>query len=979
VKGEVVQRSRSALAGVSGAALLALLVPAARAGELRALRISEANAAALLIGGPDATAGIGDWYLGNELVEFAIDDPARRHGVSRTGGTLIDAGLRDRRGEDQLARLSPLGNLSQHLSLGFDAARAEQDEGEARIVVTASRGPELVVRERGWFDWLNPLAQKPDSLRDVRAEIVYALRPGEPFLRIRTRFENRGQRRAPLVATGELWMHGSRGMRAWFGNVFHPELARGFQHRGLASQELSGGLDVITPVTFVAAAGRRDLPPIAYALWAPPPEPEGDGAGSAAAADPDSAEALARARGLSVAPLFAIAQDHVSVTLDFKARSSFEPAGYWGMFRAVSARLTPGEIWRVERRFLVSGRRDIAGITDLLFPLQGFADGRSGIAGRVLPAGEPAVIHVADAASGAPVTSVEAQANGAGGEAGRFRALLPPGDYQLTLRAPQRDPIERRVRVEAGSVAELEPFALPALAWLELPPQMFAGGGGGRVVVQGIAPTPDPVFGAELLGFELAGEDRGSGSETRELHFAGTPADPRRVPLRPGRYRLVAARDPLHDVALAEVELAAPGAAVSVPPFQLQRIAELPGMLSADLHVHSQASDDTGVAHEAQLRAFAAAGVQVLVVSEHENVADLAPALAALGLAGRIHVIQGVEVTNSASSEKAPWTLGHHNVWPIAYQRFAHRRGAPPSGDRTLAQLYADLRELPEVEVIQLNHARSTRAGERGDDGSFFEHLSSGQPFDFTRPLELEPNAELLRFDRSGRVRGIDFDVMERMNGRSLTRERALRGDWHALLRQGVRRSASANSDSHGLDELAGIPRNYVALADLPPGADPMAAFELGAFDAAIRDGRLFGTNGPLIERFEIEALGMGRLARARGGRARVELSVVAAPWVPVDEVRIVVNGEVARRFGDLARGSDGVMRFQRSEELRFERDAFVTLEAGAPLEAEAEEWLAQHPGLYTELLAPGFVSSAFANPIFVDADGNGSFDPPGL
>jgi hypothetical protein len=281
--------------------------------------------------------------------------------------------------------------------------------------------------------------------------------------------------------------------------------------------------------------------------------------------------------------------------------------------------------------------------------------------------------------------------------------------------------------------------------------------------------------------------------------------------------------------------------------------------------------------------------------------------------------------------------------------------------------------------VIQLNHARSSRVGER-DDGSFFEHLSAGKPFDFTRTLEQEPNAELLRADREGRVRGIDFDAMERMNGRSLPRERALRADWHALLLQGVRRTATANSDSHGLDEPAGIPRNYVLLgAAGVPAPDPGAAFDVAAFDAAIRDGRLFGTSGPLIPRFEVGGAGMGRLARAPGGKALVSFEVVAAPWVPVDEVRIVANGEVAARITDLPRRADGVLRIAHRQELELERDAFVTVEAGAPLDAEALEWTATHPGLYTEVLAPGFVSSAFTNPVLVDVDGNGSFDPPGL
>src|SRR5262245_64988205 len=160
-------RARIGIAFAAVAAGAAAAAHAEDGGSLRALRISEENAAELLIGGPDSTAGIGDWYLGNDVVEFAIDDPSRRYGVSPTGGTLIDAGLRDRRDEDQLARLSPMLDLSQNISLGLDAARAEVADGEARIIVSASHGPEITQREHGWFDWLNPLALSADGLRDV--------------------------------------------------------------------------------------------------------------------------------------------------------------------------------------------------------------------------------------------------------------------------------------------------------------------------------------------------------------------------------------------------------------------------------------------------------------------------------------------------------------------------------------------------------------------------------------------------------------------------------------------------------------------------------------------------------------------------------------------------------------------------------------------------------------------------------------------
>ena len=44
-----------------------------------------------------------------------------------------------------------------------------------------------------------------------------------------------------------------------------------------------------------------------------------------------------------------------------------------------------------------------------------------------------------------------------------------------------------------------------------------------------------------------------------------------------------------------------------------------------------------------------------------------------------------------------------------------------------------------------------------------------------------------------------------------------------------------------------------------------------------------------------MEGGGSGDTVRARDGGVRVAFEVVAAPWVPLDEVRLLVNGEVVR------------------------------------------------------------------------------------
>jgi hypothetical protein len=291
----------------------------------------------------------------------------------------------------------------------------------------------------------------------------------------------------------------------------------------------------------------------------------------------------------------------------------------------------------------------------------------------------------------------------------------------------------------------------------------------------------------------------------------------------------------------------------------------------------------------------------------------------------------------------------------------------------TVADLYASLRHTYGARVVQLNHAREAKP-EVVDQGAFFSHLGTmGEGYDPTRPVDSPPNDRLLEPSSDGSTRALDFDAMEVMNGRSFAQYRWLRADWHSLLRQGFLRAGTANSDTHGPDQPAGYPRNYVTLDPDPSDWDE------DRWNAAIREGRTFGTSGPLITVFSANGARMGDLAAAPGGGVVVELAVAAAPWVPVEEVRLLANGEVVRRYGDAELAANGVVRLRRSEELPLVEDAFITLEAGVPLDVDPQSWAAERGGAYAAAIAPGFLPTAFANPIFIDVDGNGRFDAPGL
>ena len=98
-------------------------------------------------------------------------------------------------------------------------------------------------------------------------------------------------------------------------------------------------------------------------------------------------------------------------------------------------------------------------------------------------------------------------------------------------------------------------------------------------------------------------------------------------------------------------------------------------------------------------------------------------------------------------------------------------------------------------------------------------------------------------------------------------------------------------------------------------------------------------------------------------GVARV--TALAAPWVPVEELRLVVDGHI------VARGpADEPLSWDRAGD----EDYWILAEAGWPPELA----LPADFGDYS-VVAPGYVPIGFTSPVFVDADGDGTWTAPGL
>ena len=470
-----------------------------------------------------------------------------------------------------------------------------------------------------------------------------------------------------------------------------------------------------------------------------------------------------------------------------------------------------------------------------------------------------------------------------------------------------------------------------------------------RLTFLGENGTPDPSFGDDLLGFTVAGREVRRTAAVRNLWLGGTDADPEAVAVAPGRYRVLATRGPEFSATETRLEVK-PGATAELAIEPPRRVLATPGWISSDFHVHAAPSPDTALSLPARVASFAAEGADVLVATDHDMVTDYAPLIRELGLASRMASLVGSEVTSEVKTEVAPFTLGHANAFPLPLDPLAYRGGAVPNEGRRWRQVIADLRAIPGERVLQLNHARTDEGGLHAR--AFFSHLGFlGEPYDPAQPLTAMPNAVLVEPDPKTGVRDIDFDAMELLNGKRLDAYPALREDWFSLLRQGVVLTGTANSDSHTHQSFVAAPRNYVSVA-----SDEIASFDPQAFVRAVREGRCFGTTGPILE-VKLGDAGLGERFRGREGTLRVE--VRAAPWVSVRQARVYQDGRLLR--------TDPIETGRPLElPLRFARDGFVTVEVeGDPA------------GVYADLL-PAFTPFAFTNPIFVDADGDGRWTPPG-
>jgi hypothetical protein len=884
-----------------------------------------------LIGGKRALADVGDFKISNGLVHAIVQDVGTSRGFGAFGGSLIDIDLV--RGTESSPVKGPVGNdyftemFPAFFLTAIEPAKVEAvngDDGSAKIVVSGKSGSFISV--------VNAITDVVYPKDPLDYQVEYQLEPGKQYLKIVTTVTNNNATDVsfPLsIPFGFVTLLGE-GQR-----LFVP---------GQAGFDMRFHLE---DTVYKRNADLQALPGEVTSMWST----EGDGVSYAlvAARTPSGGYMDGKPQFYPTAKpdslLIPIASSSFLGSFWARSPETLRPKGsmsYIG-YLAVGS----GDVASVQRvayeirdvRVNPNGRETVLREKTEYGTISGFVrEGRTN-----QPMAEASVVLQNEA--GEYLSQATTLANGA------FSAPVPPGRYRAYAVDRVR-PVAKSdlVEVTAGGQARVDlsmeqPGDLRVVVRDEKGQPLPA-----KISVEGVYENPKPGELPRRFLYDLkVGEryrrsdfvpDDPSNPETRryleKVLFAGEGTAG--TPIRPGRYTVWASRGNEYSLEKREIEVVA--GKTAMVGLTLKHEVPTKGLVSADFHVHSVRSVDSDMGLVDRVTSFAVEGVDLMASTDHNMVADYQPTIEELGLEQWLKSIVGLELTSLE--------MGHFNAFPIAIQPGPIQHGSFRWFYRKPGDLFAQLRGLgkdPQKVIIQVNHPRDTVLGYFN---AFDVHTYTSKPLPAPSSLirldrNRQPNGEPSPYDPVNF--SLDFDVMEVFNGKRIdnmfsVKVRPVDGpepnlpacpadgnltqnclprpgeviekpikymengvekivlqpafpgaqdEWFTLLGQGKRITATGNSDSHSAGAEAGLPRTYLDVGASADGS--MVALDVDRAMDAVRAGRGFITNGPIIEA-TVDGQGPGATVVNENGVFRMVITVKAASWIDVTKVVVRRGGK---------------------------------------------------------------------------------------
>lgn len=981
--------------------------------KARARRITSASE---LITGPLGQSRIGDWLLENDTARFVVQDAPQRdlHSVGQFGGNLIDAELVGRPGRDAFFEVQPALNVETVVNAQSVEIVNDGQDGTPAIVRTC--GPDDLIDYINASSQLielglslpNFLAAADDLDYNVEACTEYRLEAGKPYVAMETIVTNEDPDPVPQfvgyyvngMGTLEQFIRG-----ATYGlGLGEPLVTPATDVLGYFGYEASEGVDyglvpILDPDSTSVSSSSFSTSGVTFLMHSQtlifilagdaPSEFEVPGNGSH-----------------SFLSYFSVGDGSAANATAMEAEVEGTPTGTLQGCVTIGGAPAPGARVAVGPLGTISGQG-----TRIVRLVAHFVTDASGCYSAQVPAGNWAVAAARDGVpyqGGGPAPVYNPITITSGGTTVQNVALPATGRVHVEVTDENGDPVPARVSV-VGAVTFTSSTDFRYGSSDPTPDPMFV------ITVQSARDTKTAMFYDQtdklLPGYA-------------NLAYAGA-SGVAEFELEPGSYQIVVSRGDEYSVFRQSIATSA-GATTNVSA-QIARVLDTPGFVSSDFHVHMLNSPDSRVSLATRALSFAAEGVDNLVTTDHDAVTDLTPTIAASGLAPFLHSTIGEEITS--------FDYGHYNAYPEGQDptRVSNGStdwgGAAPAGQDfpaygnyslTPAQIEAAVLAKPQnaglETVVQVNHV-----------GSHFGPLQIDTAV--TPPQSFLPVPNLFRLDPSVPNMFHPFKALEIWNGNGISHQNSflnqLIGIWMNLLNQGIVSTGVAVTDTHTVRNLdtAGAHTWIPSSTDDPPS---IVDAEIGQ---AVKTHRAVCGQGIYVQTRLIEganeasfALGGDTLVTATDGSVDLAIDVQAPTWAPYDRIEIYRNAQtvvtgttggtptyysanatqvLTLGAGDFARNLVNVVPSVPGAE-RYETNVTVPLTG-----LTRDEWVVvvvkgtqgnsapMFPiyGLNVDVannltlanlttLDPnesGVRALGFTNALFVDVDGNGVYDPPGV
>ena len=455
-----------------------------------------------------------------------------------------------------------------------------------------------------------------------------------------------------------------------------------------------------------------------------------------------------------------------------------------------------------------------------------------------------------------------------------------------------------------------------------------------------------------------------------------------KIKLKLGSYKTIVSAGPLYSLDIKDLSVSTAtddngNTVIEVSPdelsIQLQKVVEQGNYMSFDPAVLSHYSYNCSVSAINRAIESLSEHVDGIMFADVNTIAQLIKYNEALEARYRknymekitipaesLRIFYGAKVKSFCPEKDFPEGFGEYLVFPVKRVDGLKGYGIGETGDRNFATIYDNLKKNMEMDnlYVGLINPRDGHKLLNGVVSGLFEALHLPVPADLSHPYFSRVSEH-----GTGTTNNV-FTLIELLENVKYADYLKNRADWFNILNKGYKKLAFGASDWEGATPyFTGNPRTYVYYEH---GDND---FNEDDFLAQFASGHSFVSTGPFLD-VKVNSSIPGDTVSVSSNNVDVSINIQAPDWIPVDEVRIIVNGEVV--YKESVPQTDNVNRYSKTVNVALpSEDSFLVVECGATLENIAAGIFPQ--GVFAKVY-PGVQPLAFTNPIFVDRDGDGKW-----